>query len=189
MTHPYQPDHETIMLDELLAWFRTKPKLRALVEGIADQVQELEESFRELREERLLSAATGAQLDQYGRVVGEQRGALSDADFAKFIEARILTNTSEGDVDRLLAILRIIAGPLTAGTDVEYTPLYAAAFQMSVIRDVPLTATMAARIVAQMLDVTPAGVGVEIIEGPGADTFRFDVGPGFDVGKLAWILP
>ena len=189
MAHPYQSDHETAMLDELLAWLRTKPKIRALIEGQADQVQELEEDLRELRVERVLDTAIGAQLDQYGRIVGEQRGSLSDADYLKFIEARILTNTSQGDADRLLDILRIIGGPLTAGTDTEYTPAYPAGLILSFIRDAPLAADIATRVYEQMYSVLPAGVDMALIEGPGVDTFTFDTGPGFDDGKLARLLP
>ena len=190
--HPHQADHAGQLLDELLSWFRTKPKLSALAAAVGAQLQELEDSYLALRDERLLSNATGAQLDQYGRLVGESRGGLDDDDFRRFIEARILTNTSEGNADRLMAIFRIIAGPEAGntGAEVRYTPKFPAGYLMTIGRNSPLSASVASRINAQMGSVTPAGVEYTLIEskwdndGP----FRFDAGPGFDLGELSRLI-
>ena len=187
-SHPYQADHAGELAGELIAYLRTKPRLAALGAGLGSQLQELEESLLDLRDERTLAVAVGAQLDQYGRLVRELRGALADADFRRFVEARILSNTCEGEADRLIQVLRILAGPLTAGTDVAYAPQYPAGCQLAVTRDTPLAAAMASRIAAQMVSITPAGVGLGLIESTPA-AFTLDTGPALDEGELSRLIP
>lgn len=200
-SHPYQPDHAAELADELIAYLRTKPRIAALGEALGSQLQELEESLLDLRDERTLDVAVGEQLDQYGRLVGEQRGALADDEFRRFIAARILSNTSQGVPDRLIDVIRILAGPFALETPTTYTepiyiPRYPAGYTLTVIREPPaLTAAMKERIRAQMVSITPAGVEPVLIEamftadGP----FRFDCsavawGAGFDVGELAGLI-
>lgn len=188
MTHPYQDDHAEVLLEDLLAWLRTKPKLRALTEAVGSQLQELEESYLDLREERTLDAAIGEQLEQLGVLVGEPRGSLADEDYRRFIQARILSNLCEGTPDEQLANLRILAGPLAPGTDVEYRRRGVAAFSLAYERGAALTAAVFARVGSHMLSVAPAGVTLEHVEGE-LPAFRFDVGPGFDQGQLGRLLP
>lgn len=190
MATPTQPDHVGEALEEeLLVQFRNKTNWTGFLTGLLDPVQDLEDDVLLLRTERLLSTAVGEQLAQYGRLVGEDQGALTEAEWRRFIAARILSNLCEGTPDELITILRIIAAPLTAGTDVIYQLLPPACYELTVLRDAPMGAALAVRVAEQMLALTPAGVGSQVVEADGASPFRFDSGPGFDVGKLARILP
>jgi len=191
MADPHQTDHEGEALGELLSQFQDQPNISGLVVGLMGEVQHLEDSCWDLRVDRLLAAAVGAQLDRFGDLVGEVRGSLTDADYRKFIAARILANLSGGNPDRLIQILRIIAAPFTAGTVVEYRQVgYGPEFSLTFTRDAHLTADIAARVAAEMDDVYPAGVGSKLVEGLGTGdgVFRFDSGPGWDKGKLAGLL-
>lgn len=189
MPTPYEPSHVTIALEEeLLVQFRNRAKWTGLLTGLLGVVQSLEEDVYDLRTERLLSVATGAQLWQFARIVGEPQGALSEAQWRNFIQARILVNLCEGTPDEIIKILRIVAAPLTAGTDVVYQLLPPASYELTIFTDAPMSAALAVRVLDFMADVNPAGVGSQVVEADGASPFRFDSGPGFDVGKLAWIL-
>jgi hypothetical protein len=192
MQHPHQEDHTSTLQEELLAWFRTKPHINALVQALGTQLQELEDEYQALRDERLLSNATGAQLDQYGRIVGEPRGSLVDDDFRRFIQARILTNTSEGNADRLMAIFCIIAGEgvENTGGELRYIPKFPAGYLIQMGLQTPLTDPVKHRVAAQMGTVTPAGVEYTLVQskwdndGP----FQFDSGSGFDLGELSELI-
>ena len=188
MADPYQADHVGEGLDELLSQFRFKPNVIGYLTGLLEPVQDLEDDAWDLRADRLLSTAIGAQLDVLGRLVGEGRGTFGDADYRKFIGARILVNLSSGTPDELLAILTIIAAPLSAGTVVEYSQVgYGPAYRMTVIRDAAMAADVAARVLSMMAAVNPAGVGATIVLITGT-TFRFDTGPGFDQGRFGSLL-
>lgn len=187
MPTPYQTDHLEELLGETLAQLRSRPKYAALLAGLADQIQELEDDLFDLRNDQLLANAAGEQLDRYGRLVGELRGGLSDADYRRFIGARILSNLCEGTVDELIEILRIISAPQVTGTVVEYQERYPAAFDLRFFRGTWLSTLMRARVSAHMGDLSPAGVGMRVVEGTDL-AFRLDVGPGLDFGELSRIV-
>jgi hypothetical protein len=189
MADPYQPDHAGEAEGELLVQFRSKPSIVGFIRGLVAPIQTLEDDAWDLRADRLLTTAAGVQLDVLGRLVGEVRGGLSDADYRKFIGARILINTSGGNPDRQIEVFRIIAGPKTAGTAVWYQLMgNGLCFRLTIIRDAPLTAALAARVNASMAEICPSGVGSTLVEGS-PTAFRFDLGgPGFDLGTLAHIL-
>ena len=192
MAHPYQADHEGVALTELLSQFNSdaKPNINGLTVGLMGEVQVVEDNTLDLREDRLLSTAIGAQLDVFGRLVGEPRGDLTDDQYRRFIQARIMANLAEGTPDELLAIWTIIAGPKTTGTTADYTRMGVAAYMLNIVRDGLLTAAEIAKIQDFFDDISPAGVGYGLVvgNGTGDGPFRFDSGPGFDTGKLALLL-
>jgi hypothetical protein len=190
-SHPYQADHLGELLDELLAYFRTRGRFGALASALASQLQELEESLQELRDERTLDVAAGAQLDQYGLLVGEPRGGLTDAEYRRFIDARLLANTSGGDVDRILDIIRIVTQ--TLDVDVRYRLIGSGpAYTLEIVRLGHLTGERLARVLGLLDAISPAGTAYRFVEGihPAMSDgpFRFDSGPGFDRGFLSTLL-
>jgi hypothetical protein len=187
MTHPYRDDHATALAEDLLSWLRGQPKMLALTSAVGSQVQELEDSLLDLRQDRLIAGAIGEQLEQFGVLVGEPRGSLADEDYRRFIQARILSNLCEGTPDELMTILRIIAGPVATGTDVVYRRRSVASFSLEYERGAALPADAAVRVGLQMVSVSPAGVELDVVEGV-TPAFRFDAGPGFDLGKLGKLI-
>ncbi len=190
MADPHQTDHVGEALEELLGQFGDKASIVGFVSGLAAVVQDQEDDAWDLRADRLLSTAIGAQLDVYGRLVGEERGSLTDAEYRRFIEARLLANMSEGSPDELIDVFRIIAGPasVTAADPLVYCRLGIAGFTLTILRDTPLSAGERARVWAFMDDICPAGVGCTLIEGT-ATPFRYDIGPGYDLGEYARVIP
>lgn len=55
--------------DELVQQFREQPSISAIMETIGEQLQEVGNFFRDLRNERSINNATGAQLDGAGDIV------------------------------------------------------------------------------------------------------------------------
>lgn len=68
-------------LRRLVEQFRGKPRIEALLKAIAAQVQHLEDVATDLRENRWLDSAEGAQLDGLGRILGLPRGAWDDEQY------------------------------------------------------------------------------------------------------------
>lgn len=190
-SHPYQADHLGELLDELLSWFRGRGRFGALATALASQIQELEESLLDLRAERTLDVAAGAQLDQYGLLVGEPRGGLTDAEYRQFIDARLLANTSGGNVDRILDVVRLVTQTLVV--DVLYRLLGSGpAYTLEIVRTGHMTGERLARALALLDAISPAGTAYRFVEGiePALSDgpFRFDSGAGFDRGMLGTLL-
>jgi hypothetical protein len=171
--------HYQEMLDGLVSMFSDAENLQKLLDIVAQQIQDTEQTIFDLWFECLLSNSNGAQLDQYGRIVGQPRMGLSDADYRKTINVRIQVNRGKGEVTRLIsAMTRLL------GNTVHYQWVAPAFYSMSFISAVPISGQWELFIQGIVLDLTPAGVGYELIEAP-TGAFQFDSGPGFDVGKYA----
>ncbi len=69
------------------------------------QIQELEQVFFQLINERTLAAAAGVQLAGIGSIVGEERNGRNDTVYRRAIEARILINLSNGTLEDVLAVV------------------------------------------------------------------------------------
>jgi len=176
-------------VDRLLALLVTKlkkPRIESLLRMYGQELQELEDSAYAMIVERYLDVAVGAQLDQYGVLVGEDRDGLTDDEYRSFIEARILSNLSRGEINRMTQILSIIGRAVGA---VRYFPLYPAGMWFDFETEATLSDTALTKIVEQMTEVAPAGVEVQaIVQGP-TGMFRFDTeGLGLDQGKFGRTL-
>lgn len=159
---PYIFDHVDRAVSSIVSYLR-QPRFTALVEALGEEVQCLEDALWAAIAERRLSVAVGANLDQWGDLVGELRRGLTDGEFRAFIEARIRTNVSEGTLDELTAILAIIG---RAVQPVQYSPIYPAGLFLEYVTEQPASAAAAARIVAQMEEAAPSGVAVyRVVEG------------------------
>lgn len=72
------------------------------------QIQELEQFFFQLINDRTLDTAVGAQLNGIGSIVGENRNGRGDTDYRRAVRAKILINKSSGTLEQLVAIVRTL---------------------------------------------------------------------------------
>jgi hypothetical protein len=109
-------------VSDLLSQYQGKPHIEALIRSLvgtssAQQpdsdvakngqphaLAELEEDFGDLHAYHVIDEASGAQLDQWGRLVGQARGSLGDVEFRGMIKARIRANFAEGTPFGLLSV-------------------------------------------------------------------------------------
>ena len=182
----YIPDHRERARKRLLSQDWDKPRIASLAEALGMGAQALEDVYFDLLMGRRLESSVGAQLDTWGAIVGEARGALGDTDYRRFIEARVAANVCKGSVDELLAIWELVTYPST----VRYLSMYPAGFKLQAVRPRLFNARMARRVSRFRADVKPAGVTMVLIEAlPGY--FGFDGNPaalGYNVGKFARVL-
>lgn len=105
-------------------------RLQQYLQALAARCQATEEGLSQLLLNRRIGSAIGAQLDVLGKIVGQARGSLSDADFRRYIRARVVANASSGTVED---VLRVIDGVLNdPSADLELTTTPPAAFRIRV---------------------------------------------------------
>lgn len=156
------PDHVQQGLDALPMQLRGKPKLEVVLRALLRQVQELEDATLALLSSRDLNTASGAVLDQLGRLVGENRvGRLSDAEYRLAIQLRIQRNNSRGEPDRLIRVLR----QLSNATGVLYEEPAPGLVRMTFDGN-----ALPADMRASMEAIAPVGVRLELVCAP---TFPF----------------
>lgn len=153
-----------------------KPRMRALLAVVLREVQALEDVLLALRVERWLESASGAQLDQYGRVVGEPRWGLTDGEYRGFLAARLLINRSNGEPERLSRVLGLMMG----SGPVLVRAYFPAAVRFELLRQVPSAEAHRVRSSARLLEATAAGVEVlSVAEAvPGYLSWDGDTGAG-----------
>lgn len=109
---PENPDHVAEALALLIEQYKRKDHIRSLLDSYVEQIQILEGVAYDVWEKFLLDFAEGEQLDVLGRIVQEERGEKSDEQYRSFIKARIAINRSNGRIEEILNILRLVS---TAG--------------------------------------------------------------------------
>ncbi len=144
--------------------------------------QEVESVFQQLLTECDVNTAVGAQLDVVGALVGCRRRGLADDVYRRHIRATVSVNKSSGTIDQLIGIARLIV--FDDSVDVDFQNVGTAAYNMILLGAVPTDTASSVATLSQR--ATSAGVRgiVQYGTGPTSGWFRFDSGPGFDVGHL-----
>lgn len=183
-------DHVARTLALLPSQHANAAVMRAFITAIAEAVQEVEDDAWACIADRQLDVAEGAQLDQYGRVVGARRDGLDDDDYRALIRTRILANRSNGQADVILRVVAaLLADVLVSPPGVEYRTLPPAAYALQVelsAEPTPARLALIARIVGE---ITPSGVAYEVAYGEDP-MFRLDGDDlhSLDAGQLGAIL-
>lgn len=179
----YISDWRARLRARLYLQFKDKPRFQQFADLIAAQAQDLEDAFQSLFTIASIDDSEGAQLEVLGRRVGQTNLGWEDASYQLFLKARVLINKSYGSIEQLYAILRQAIGDI--GYKITYGGTGTKQFLVQV--DAPITSIQAAAALLFVTDSKDAGArGVlQWGEFPPSEGFRFDVGPGFDVGKLS----
>lgn len=115
-------DYSAIAQSRLTSQFAEKPLIKALAGAIVAPLQEIEAVANQLKEQRWIATAVGAQLDGAGYIVGESRAGRNDADYREAILFRIFVNTSNATPEDMIKALRYITKP----DDIQYIEQYPA---------------------------------------------------------------
>ncbi len=164
-----------------------KPRIRALVAALATGQQAREDEQFDLLLSVAIQDSTGDLLDKWGEAVGEQRLGLSDNEFRPFVLARMLANTCDGSIDKLIQLFRAATQP---NVDVFYLSVFPAGFELNVVRPLPMSEAVSRRVARMMEDARPGGKHMTLIEAvPGY--FGFEQNPdalGLNQGLLAQVI-
>lgn len=153
--------------NRLLAQFKSKPRVRAVVAAFVKQVQHLEIAGWQMIAERLLTTAHGKQLDYIADVVGIRRDGLGDDDLRARIAVEIMVLRSTGTADEILAIVEAFTGE--SSMEFDPRPPSEAALKLGFELD-GFVAYLLARIVRR---ARPAGhrLTLEYLVAPAAECF------------------
>ena len=178
-------DHVERGLARLPMQFRGKPNFESLLTVLLTPVQRFEDAMWQVLTERGIDNAVGEQLATLGRIVGQPNTGLADADYRRYVRARIAVNKSSGRPEDLIAVAQAVLGSDsqvivqrsgTATVIVELTEIIDAA-----------TATAMGTLLQATVDAGVRLIFIYTLSEPD-DTFTLDVGPGLDVGHLAGSL-
>ena len=103
-------------VDFLLEQFKGKVNFEGLVRCLVSPasavagIQELENVAEDVITKNLLATATGAQLENWRKIVGAPPGASGDDAKRRGIYLQIAINTSLGEPERLIAITKQLSG-------------------------------------------------------------------------------
>lgn len=148
-------DHALKARRRLLEQYKGNPQLEGMLNAFNAQVQELENTIVDLNSRLDINAISGALLDAFGTIVGQDRLNYDDAFYRILLLIKIGKNTSQGDPEKAIQIYKLI----TQATKVQYQELYPAGvslFSSGVIN--PVTANF---IYENLGDVLPAGVRLD----------------------------
>lgn len=156
----YIPDWPTQLEKRLLVPWQT-PKIRALARAAGDAAQILEDECFDLIASTGIYEAAGDALDQWGELVGEQRGPLSDNEYRQFILARMLCNRCWGTVEELRAILDIITED---NVEILHQDNFPAGFYLVAMRRDFMIDQHRRRVARMMEDVRPVAKSMSLVE-------------------------
>jgi hypothetical protein len=92
------------------AQYAGKPRFDAIVQAFSAEAQQLEDAMWAVYVDRLLqnNAATGDLLDKLGKIVGQPRNGMLDAEYLILITARIVANRSDGRRETLIRLAKLL---------------------------------------------------------------------------------
>ena len=146
-------EYVTRGVGKLIGFFWGLPRLTSVLVAILEEVQELEDVFRDIEELRTIDNADATRLTVIGKLVGQGSLGLSTEGHRALIRGRIRTNNSTGitddfkDVAALLGIQPIVAV-------VDHTPPH-----VVVQPNATITAEQATSLHFLVPDIRRAGVG------------------------------
>jgi hypothetical protein len=167
-----------------LSQLEDSPRLRALVEWTADEVQRAEDVAWDLLDKRLLENAEGVLLDIFGKIVDMPRlDAETDEAYRRLISVAAVANNSDTLADTLAYIASEIVGQ-----PVRYRWDGPMAVNLEYETDTPVTDIMAARATVLLDRAVAGGTSWRLSEGVLGEALRYDDGPGWDVGRLGRLV-
>ncbi|HEY3802246.1 MAG TPA: hypothetical protein VGL61_06540 [Kofleriaceae bacterium] len=130
-----------------------------------------------------MTDAVGAQLDVLGKIVGQVRLGSSDDDYRRYIQARIAANRASGKREELINVAKLVLSDPTVKILLNQEGTATA----RMLLNGTVSSDVAGIVLAMCTAAVALGVRlvVEWMPSPPANTFRFDSGPGLDVGHLA----
>jgi len=163
-----------------------KPRIMALIYALSKGTQTQENLNFALIVDRSIDTAVGANLDQWGTVVGELRDGATDTDYRVYIKARIMANTGSAYINDMIRMFQLLTAPST----VRHQSLFPGAIKLYAVRSSLMSDVRAARVARLMEDARPNGKALILIEAlTGYYGFQEDVSAsGFNVGRFARVI-
>lgn len=173
-------DHVEIGLNRLYQEFR-KPAIIAILTKWLERYNDLEQVYQDLLRKRNIFNAVDAQEDLLGRVVVQQRNGLDNDTYRRYLFARIAVNNSNGLVEDLIKITALVMNDDNAYIHIDQV---GAAAVIVRIENVAVSSVLGGVLIDLLRDAPLSGVRLilQYSQVAPSQTFRYDSGPGYDVG-------
>lgn len=109
----FRNDLERRALDRLISQDANRPRVAAYVAALAAASRVVEAIVVSVFFGSDFGLAVGVARDRWGKIVGELRGGLLEARFEAYQAFRIVVNTTDATVPRMLSLLTAMFGPKT----------------------------------------------------------------------------
>lgn len=176
-------DHVAEAKDQVWNRFKKCPNFTALAKVTGKRFQILSNDLEDIRTVRDLDVANGANLDELGSIVGQDREGFSDLIYRTLIKAKTAANRSKGTTENLIDTALILRNSVIA--DIVYVELFPAAVQIDFLNSLETIQHQA--LIADLLFLTKLS-GVRLVVTFSSPTpFGFDGDPdafGFGVGQF-----
>ncbi len=160
------------MVERLAQYLKDKPNVLTFLTVFANEVTTITQALADLKAERTVDDAFGAQLDVLGAIVGEARQGKDDDTFRNFVKARIILNSASGTIEELYSLFGQVS---PGGATLELVDQPTAGFALRVFDVVFTDDTFEA--LAVFLRLAHAGGVRGVLEGmfaTRANSFRLD---------------
>lgn len=166
-------DHVAAALARLAQQLKDKPNIEAIFTALLGPTQSIEDVLYQLLTERTIDTAVGAQLDALGTLVGQPRNGMVDEDYRRLVRARIARNNSDGLVEDLIVVTRLIIDNTDFTIEADQEPIASVAMRVFGIEMDP---DLAELLISFLRDTVSAGVRIvlETLTAPLADSFVWD---------------
>jgi len=151
-----QSDHKTDARALFTDQFRGRKVLQGLIDSYCVAIQAVETMLWQVINSRTLATATGDQLDQIGKIVGEARQSRVDTNYRAAIQLRIRVNRSNGEAEDVIQVSTLALGV----APFLYTEVYPAGFYVTALN---LTAATALALGTAIQKSRAAGTRGELI--------------------------
>lgn len=173
-------DHVDRAIGRLIESARNRQSHRDVVKLETTEAQAIEDVLWDLSGDSI-DTAVGAQLDVWGRTVGQPRGGMADDTYRVWVRAKLQVNRSRGTGDDLIRLLQTLAPECS----VRLLEEFPAGQTLRLAGVAPLAPVDAIAAMVRKADLGGVRTLVAHVNAPDAETFTLDSGPGLDVGVLA----
>lgn len=161
-------DHEARAKARLITQYKNSVNIEKIISIYAKKIQEIEDQAFKLLDERSIDTAVGYNLDVLGIILNEPRIGLSDDDYRLLLKAKIAQNVSEGTIEDIIGIFRMLLRP----EQIYLNEVYPAGFELtSVGATMPITSNE--RVKEAIRRAKAAGVQIVDIKVVNENEFAF----------------
>ena len=193
-------DYEVRGIDDLLGQWKELPRWRALVAGLAAGAEQMSDEWTEIGPGCAFDVATDDALDQWGKLIGQEREGCTDDEYRFCIAARAVAIRSYGTRDEIIELVAAAVG----GSITEVGPLGPITSWLTLAAFPPMSYVVTVSTLNPLSDQHRAAFarifedarancinGVCVLAAPIGTAFQYDGNPGttgFDDGEYAGVL-
>ncbi len=160
-------NHKELAKEKLRQQYKNLPLLEGFLDAFVEQIQQLETVFVDLRDDRTIYNAVGANLDAWGRLLNAARNGLNDEEYRLVLLAQVAVNVSKGTPEDIIRVFQLFMNP----TYVSYNETYPANIQLTAVGGTPIGDIDSIKDAVKR--AAPAGVSLDLFTTAPGNPFVF----------------